>query len=201
MAESVAPTILTAKTLDDVLRRCGDFGRFQWFHYFFLSMMQTSACLVSLYYVYGAAEPEHRCRLPSSVWPNDNQFNPIDIEYEVRLRQYIPLENDRWDQCHLWNSTSSNTTLVDCSNGWIFDRSVFGFTFTEEASLVCHDKAKKSWLATQVQTAGFLLLITGTLADRFGRKTTIVGVSLLLSIVCLSMQIIMQWIPMSMNLK
>ncbi|CAF3814538.1 unnamed protein product [Rotaria sordida] len=56
-------------------------------------MIEFSAGIVSLYYVYGAAEPEHRCRLPSQIWPNDNQFNPINAQHEACLRQYIPMEN------------------------------------------------------------------------------------------------------------
>ncbi len=88
-------------SLDDVLRSCGDFQRFQWIHYFFLNMIQFSAGIVSLYYVYGAAEPEHRCRLPSQLWPNDNQFNPNNSQYQTVLHLYIPIENGKWDQCHL----------------------------------------------------------------------------------------------------
>src|ERR1700734_8397 len=98
MKESIDPAVSTAETLEDVLRRCGGFGRFQWFHYFFLNLIQIFAGMLYFYYVYGAAEPAHRCRLPSSLWPNDNQFNPINTEYEARLRQYIPMENNRWDQ-------------------------------------------------------------------------------------------------------
>lgn len=197
----MAPTISKAKTLDDVLRLCGDFRRFQWIHYFFLNMIEISAGLVSYYYIYGAAEPEHRCRLPSTLWPNDNQFNPIDPEYQTYLHRYIPIENGNWDRCHLWNVTNSNQSLIDCSNGWIFDRSVFGLTFTEQANFVCNNKPKRSLIATLLQIAGFLILIIGTVADRFGRKPAIIGGNLLLVVVCLLIQISMQWISMSINLK
>lgn len=199
--DTVVAATSTAITLDDVVRRCGDIGRFQWFHYFFLNTIAISSGMVSLYYVFGAAEPEHRCRLPFSLRPNDTQFNPTDTTYLNLLHEYIPMENNKWDQCHLWNSTNDNTTLMDCSNGWVFDRNIFGLTFTEAASLVCRRKPKKSWLATLVQTAGFLLIIIGTLADRFGRKAMIISVSLLLLIICFSMQIAMQWIPMSIDVK
>jgi hypothetical protein len=199
--ESVASAISMSVSLDDVLRRCGGFNRFQWFHYLFLNIIQFFTGMVSLYYVYGAAEPEHRCRLPSQFWPNDNQFNPTNTQHKAHLHQYIPMKNGKWDQCHLWNSTSSDKSLIDCSNGWVFDRSIFGFTFTEEASLVCDAAPKKSWLATLVQAAAFALLIIGALADKFGRKASIIGVNLLLMTICLLMQIVMQWIPMSINSK
>ncbi|CAF5121430.1 unnamed protein product, partial [Rotaria sp. Silwood1] len=65
-------------SVDSVLKQCGDFGRFQLFHYFFLNLLQISTGLVAFYYIYGAAEPEHRCRLPSSIWQNDSQYNPVN---------------------------------------------------------------------------------------------------------------------------
>jgi hypothetical protein len=194
-------TVSTVISLDDVLRRCGDFGRFQWIHYCFLNMLHISAGLVAFYYVYGAAEPEHRCRLPPSLWPNDNQYSPINATHESLLRLYIPTDNGKWDKCHLFDSINLNKSLIDCPNGWIFDRHVYGFTYTEEANFVCHAKSKRSWLSTLIQTAGFLLLIVGALADKFGRKVTITGVGLLLFSVCLCMQVAMQWIPMSTNSK
>mgnify|MGYP001058584150 FL=1 len=190
------------KTLDDVLRQCGGFGRFQWFNYVFLVTLEIAASLVSFYYVFGAAEPEHRCRLPTSIWPDDNQFNPTNTTYETCLYENIPLNDHKWDQCHLRNSTYSNESYVtDCSNGWVFDRSVFGYTFTEEASLVCADRSKKSWLSTILQMAGVLIVAIGSLADRFGRKSTIIGTTLLVLIICLILQILMQSTSMSTDTK
>jgi MFS family permease len=90
---------------------------------------------------------------------------------------------------------------VNCPNGWVYDRSIFGYTFTEEANFVCQNESKKSWLATVVQFAGFLLLIIGSLADKYGRKKIIVIVTILLFFTCLVTQIIMQWIPMTVQTK
>ncbi|CAF3868638.1 unnamed protein product [Rotaria sp. Silwood1] len=185
-------------TVDSVLKQCGDFGRFQWFHYFFLNLLQISAGAVAFYYVYGAAEPEHRCRLPSSILQNDNQYNPVNSTLKSLIDKYIPISNGKWDKCHIWDS---NRRLVDCPNGWVFDRHIYGFTFTEEAYLVCHTKGKKSWISTVMHIAGFTLLIVGPLADRFGRKTMIIFLTLTLFLICLLLQSLMQWVPMSIHVK
>lgn len=189
------------KNLDDVLRLCGGFGRFHWFHCFFLNLFEVAAGLISFYYVFGAAEPEHRCRLPLIIWPNDNQYNPSNNSYLAYLRENIPMNDQHWDQCHLFNSTGFDQSWIGCTNGWTFNRDVFGYTFTEEASLVCADKPRKSWLSTVVQAAGILIVFIGPIADRFGRKRTIVGCMLLILLVCLTLQSIIQWVPMSINTK
>ncbi|CAF4507366.1 unnamed protein product [Rotaria magnacalcarata] len=59
-------------SLDIILQKCGDLGRFQLFHYFFINLISMSAAVVGFYYVFAAANIDHRCRLPDNVWPNDN---------------------------------------------------------------------------------------------------------------------------------
>ena len=88
-----------------------------------------------------------------------------------------------------------NDTLVSCPNGWVYDRSVFGYTFTEEANLVCSSEPTKSWLATLFQCGGFSLLIVGSLADKYGRKKLTVIVTILLIVICAITQILLQWLP------
>jgi hypothetical protein len=191
----------TTVSLENVIDQCGGLARFQWLHIFFLNLVQISAGLAAFYFVYGAGEPNHRCRLAQSVWPNDNQYNSINSTHQLLLKLYFPVQDGKWDQCHLFDSTDINKTLIECPNGWVFDRSVFGLTLTETMDLVCRAKPKKSLLSTLVQTGGFLVLIAGLLADKFGRKRTTLGVSILIFTVCLIMQIAMQWISMPIKLK
>lgn len=199
--ESLDLTPFATVSLESVLHQCGGLSRFQWLQIFFLNLVQISAGLAAFYFVYGAAEPNHRCRLAPSVWPNDNQYNPINSTHELFLKLYFPAQDGKWDQCHLFDSTDLNKTLIECPNGWVFDRSVFGFTLTEEMDLVCRAKPKKSLLSILVQSGGFLVLIAGVLADKFGRKRTALSVSILIFTVCLVLQIAMQWISMPIKLK
>ncbi|CAF1370142.1 unnamed protein product [Rotaria sordida] len=192
-----------AFSFDGILKKCGDLGRFQLIHYFFINFIALSAGIVSFYYIFGAAEPGHRCRLPENVWPNDIQYYPINSTHERLINSYIPKDKDGkiWEKCVRYTIENRSDTLVNCPNGWAYDRSIFGYTFTEEANLVCNSEPIKSWLATLFQCGGFSLLIIGTLADKFGRKRLIVIVVILLLITCLITQILMQWIPMTVHAK
>ncbi|CAF3695292.1 unnamed protein product [Rotaria sp. Silwood1] len=200
---SLSSLATTGISLDNIIRKCGDFGRFQIIHYFFLSIIAMSGSIISFYYVFGIAKPDHRCRLPVNVWPNDTQYNPINQTHELYINNYIPktIDGKQWENCVRYMISNMNNTLINCPNGWVYDRSIFGYTFTEEADFVCHNESKRSWLATVIQCSGFLLLIIGSFADKYGRKKMIVIVTMILFITCLITQIIMQWIPMTIKTK
>jgi hypothetical protein len=126
-------------SLENVIRRCGDFNRFQFIHYIFLSILNFSSGVTGFYYVFGLAEPYFRCRLPSNVWPNDNEFNSYNATHQSLLNQYQYIR-----------STCADVNGTTC-NGYVYDRSVFGRTFTEEAGYVCNDAFEKTWLSTAYQ--------------------------------------------------
>ncbi|CAF1266199.1 unnamed protein product [Adineta steineri] len=200
---SLSSLATTGISLDNILRKCGDFGRFQILHYIFMNWISMSFGIISFYYVFGAAEPDHRCRLPNNIWLDDTQYNPINHTHELYINNYIPKTKDgkTWEKCIVYKIENQTNTLINCPNGWIYDRSIFGYTFTEEANFVCQNKSHKSWLATALQFSGFSLLIIGSLADKYGRKKMTVIVTIVLFLTCLITQIIMQWIPMTVNTK
>src|SRR5690348_9599908 len=100
-----------------------------------MNIITMSAGVISFYYVFGAAEPDHRCRLPENIWPNDIQYNSINQTHEIYLNNYIPKAKDgkHWEKCVRYTTDNINNTPVKCPNGWVYDRSIFGYTFTEEA--------------------------------------------------------------------
>ena len=181
-------------SLDDILRRCGDRGRFQCVHFFFMNLIGMSAGIVSFYYVFALATPDHRCRLPNEIWPNDTLYRTVDRVHDGLVARYV-------STCSYYPSGNRNESAVECPHGWVYDRSTFGYTFTEEANFVCERESQKSWLATLMQCGGFSLLIIGSLADRYGRKRLVVLVTLLLFSTCLLTQILMQWTPMTVQTK
>lgn len=161
-----------------------------------------SAGFIAFYYVFGAAEPEHRCQLPPSIWPNDVHYYPVNRTHESYIDAFIPKTKDgRWSKCMRYATNQRNSTLVNCPNGWAYDRSIFGYTFTEEANLVCHSEPKKSWLSTLMQTGGFSLILIGSLGDKYGRRKTTIITTMIMFIMCVLTQIPMQWIPMTANAK
>jgi len=125
-------------SLENVIRRCGDFNRYQFLHYIFLSILNFSTSITGFYYVFGLAEPLFRCRLPSNVWPDDNQYQSYNTTHSLFLAQYQSFPS----QCEI-NGTRCNS--------FVYDRSVFGRTFTEEADYICGGNLKKTWLSTAHQ--------------------------------------------------
>ncbi|CAF1378673.1 unnamed protein product [Rotaria magnacalcarata] len=168
-----------------------------------MNLISISAATISYYYVFAAANIDHRCRLPENIWPNDNQYHPINKTHELLVNRYIPKTNDgkNWEQCVRYINGTTNDTLMNCPNGWAYDRSVFGYTFTEEANFVCGSSSKRSLIATLMQCGGFALLFIGPNADKFGRKKVITTVIIFLFVTCLITQTMMQWIPMSIGTK
>ncbi|CAF3412298.1 unnamed protein product [Rotaria socialis] len=201
-ATSRSSSTTKSVSLDGLIRLCGDLGPFQFIHFFFINLISMSAGMVAFYYVYGAAEPKHRCQLSPSVWPNDVHYWPINQTHEFYINAYIPKEKDGiWNKCMRSTMKDRNSTLLNCPNGWAYDRSVFGYTFTEEANLVCYHTPKKSWVSTLMQTGGFSLLLIGSLGDKYGRRKTTIITTIFLCVMCLLTQISMQWIPMTVDTK
>src|SRR5215510_11259599 len=101
MNTSASTLAETPISLDRILKKCGDLGRFQLIHYFFMNLISMSAAIMAYYYVFGAADINHRCRLPESVWPDDTYYYPINQTHEILINSYIPKTEDgtTWDNC------------------------------------------------------------------------------------------------------
>lgn len=190
-------------SFDSVLKKCGDLGRFHLFHYFFINLIAMGAGVAGFYYVFAAADPNHRCRLSPTVWPHDDQYYPINRTHEIFLNVYIPKTKDgkKWDSCSIYLTGNPNDSLISCPYGWVYDRSVFGYTFTEEANLVCQHQSKKSWLATCFQLGGLCLLFLGSLADRYGRRTMTIIVMIFVLCSSAIIQTLMQFLSLSVDVK
>ena len=163
-----------------------------------------AAGIFSFYYVFAAAEPNHRCQLPFDLWPNDTSYYSLNETHQHLINEWIPKTSNgnKLEKCLIYSMNDGfNRTPIECPNGWAYDRSIFGYTFTEEANFVCRNQSKKSWLATMIQCGGFSLLIIGSLADRYGRKKVAVVLTIVLFTTCLLTQIILQWIPLTMETK
>jgi hypothetical protein len=125
-------------SLENVLRRCGDFNRYQLIHYICLNLLSLTSAVTGFYYVFALAEPLFRCRLPSTLW-SDDQYNSYNTSHSLLIDQYqysaSKCEDSNGTKCH----------------SFVYDRSVFGRTFTEEAGYICGDSIEKTWLSTAYQ--------------------------------------------------
>ncbi len=126
-------------SLENIIKQCGDFNRYQFIHYIFLSLLNFSSGITGFYYVFGLAEPYFRCQLPSNIWRNDSQYDPYNSTHKLLLEQYQYLQS----KCEDINGTTCRS--------FVYDRSVYGRTFTEEAGYVCDNVFEKTWMSTAYQ--------------------------------------------------
>uniref|UniRef100_F7EE49 Major facilitator superfamily (MFS) profile domain-containing protein n=1 Tax=Ornithorhynchus anatinus TaxID=9258 RepID=F7EE49_ORNAN len=167
----------------DLLDSLGGLGTFQ--------MLQTAllllpGCLFSCQNFlqnFSAAEPDHRCRLPSP----DNRSGAGDLTGPVGardlLRASVPLDaQGRPDRCLRYprpqwqlllpNASAEGLVTEGCLQGWVYERTVFLSTIVTEWDLVCAKKPLKS-IAQSIYMTGLMVgsVVFGILSDRFGRKT------------------------------
>ena len=133
--------MVDAVSLENVLRRCGDLGPFQIIHYIFLNFITLGSGITTYYYVFGCAEPSFRCRLPATLWPDDHEYRPINETHQYVINQW-----QRASSCEDLNGSV-------CRN-FLYDRRVFGRTFTEDGDYVCQNALKKTWISTMYQVGG-----------------------------------------------
>jgi hypothetical protein len=126
-------------SLENVLKRCGDFGRYQLIHYIFLNLICIGSGVNAFYYVFGVAEPSFRCRLPSDIWSGEDQFQSINDTHQSLIDNFLSSKS----KCDGINGSK-------CTD-FVYDRSVFGKTFTEYSNFVCSNAVKRTWISTAYQ--------------------------------------------------
>ena len=128
-------------SLENVIRRCGDLGTFQLIHYIFLNLITLGGGITTYYYVFAVAEPSYRCRLPSNIWPYDENYHAFNSTHLDLISQ-----GQLTSKCNDFNGSH-------CQH-FLYDRNVFGRTFTEEGDYICRNALKKTWLSTMYQVGG-----------------------------------------------
>ncbi|CAF1389180.1 unnamed protein product [Adineta steineri] len=141
------------------------------------------------YYIFGVAEPTFRCRLPLNIWPDEDKYQFINNTHQLLIETWI-----------------SSTSKCDTINGskctdFVYDRSVFGRTFTEDANFVCTNAVKRTWLATVFQIGACSTLINGPLSDKIGRRKMIQLLTTTLFIIPATILVFIQFIHMTINVK
>ncbi|UJR37768.1 hypothetical protein I4U23_030461 [Adineta vaga] len=174
---------LKSITLEHVIHECGSFHRYQYIHFFFLSLFPIASGIVNFYYVFGAAENIYECQIPNEMKRNFHvDILPSQCSYIIKNDQNITI---RMNSCTKWK----------------YDRSVFGETFTSEADFICERSIHRSFLATMLQMGAMMIFFTGQIIDMIGRRRSfhlLVGMLLITSIIT---QSLLQFVPMSTNQK
>ncbi|XP_054734015.1 organic cation transporter protein [Anastrepha obliqua] len=172
-------------TLDGILVRIGQFGRFQLFNYVLLCIPMIFNAFFSISYVFTASTVVHRCFVPQCD-------SPASDYYEPWLNYTIPMKGSSYEQCTRFAATNRTEDIMaeytnpssefctpayfnqsnteKCGNDLKFRDEEY--TISNEFSIFCSD----IWMLTMVGTINNIgqfvgIPVGGFFADRFGRRT------------------------------
>ncbi|XP_004383878.1 solute carrier family 22 member 6 isoform X2 [Trichechus manatus latirostris] len=163
---------------NDLLQQVGGVGRFQWTQVILVVLPLLLMASHNTLQNFTAAIPTHHCRPPADAnlskdggleaWlPRDRRGQP-----ESCLRFTSP----QWGPPSA-NGTEANVTgaTEPCTDGWIYNNSIFPSTIVTEWDLVCSHRALRP-LAQSLYMVGVLLgaMVFGYLADRLGRRKILI---------------------------
>lgn len=142
----------------------GEWGRYQMFQMFLLMLASMTAGMHMLSLVTVAAIPEHRCGL--SWLENDTSIGWGSEE----VRSAIPLNPDgSLSSCFILDPVTNSSSA--CIH-WVYNTTYYTSTRATQWNMVC-DRRWMGALAQSVYMFGvfFGAISSGTLADKYGRKT------------------------------
>ncbi|KAH8354067.1 hypothetical protein KR084_003795 [Drosophila pseudotakahashii] len=165
-------------SLDAILVRIGQFGRYQIINYVLLCVPMLFNAFFSISYVFTASTVVHRCNVPQC----DNSTSVYDENW---LNFTIPYKNSAIDACHRYavNETEAPDPFLGyCAEDYFTIESEtcghdFKFrdeekTISTEFGIYCEDEWKLSMVGTINNVGQFVgIPLGGFFADRFGRRT------------------------------
>ncbi|XP_072178172.1 organic cation transporter protein-like [Diadema setosum] len=174
---------------DDILLEIGEFGRYQRWVYTMVIITSIPVAFHQMAQVFLAGASDHWCEVAS--WQDyDCEANGLsDADCADLKRNASSPMNGTEDQlqCYKYevvdemefhpglNPTSYNdTTLIECNDGWVYDKSQYKSSIIQDFNLVCDD-ANLDSLAQSLYFVGVLVgsLLFGALSDIIGRRYTL----------------------------
>ncbi|XP_023170597.2 organic cation transporter protein [Drosophila hydei] len=184
-------------SLDAILVRIGQFGRFQLINYALLCVPMVFNAFFSISYVFTASTVVHRCNVTQCD-------SPGSVYEEPWLNFTVPFKNSAWDSCSRYESTleSQSPTFSEpstkfCAAEYFGNRTEncgtdFKFrdeekTISTEFDIFCKDEWKLSMVGTVNNIGQFVgIPLGGYFADRYGRRTMLAiagGLSALMGVI------------------
>ncbi|XP_001352880.2 organic cation transporter protein [Drosophila pseudoobscura] len=170
-------------SLDAILVRIGQFGRYQIINYVLLCVPMLFNAFFSISYVFTASTVVHRCNITQCD-------SPASVYEESWLNFTVPYKNSAWDDCHRYvaNETEQLYAPFTDPSGAYCDAAYFNretetcghdFKFRDEEKTIstefgifCADQWKLSMVGTINNVGQFVgIPIGGFFADRYGRRT------------------------------
>uniref|UniRef100_A0A1A9UJJ4 Major facilitator superfamily (MFS) profile domain-containing protein n=1 Tax=Glossina austeni TaxID=7395 RepID=A0A1A9UJJ4_GLOAU len=174
-SEVRAKEIANESTLDAILVRIGEFGRFQLFNYVLLCLPMIFNAFQSISYVFTASSVVYRCNVTLCDSARSEYWEPW-------LNFTIPSTNSNFDQCHHYAIIHSSDVQLKCSaenfnssqlencNDYKFRD--HEYTIANEFNFFCSNEWKLTMAGTFNNIGQFIgIPLGGLLADKFGRRT------------------------------
>ncbi|KAM8708242.1 hypothetical protein ACLKA7_015244 [Drosophila subpalustris] len=169
-------------TLDAILVRIGQFGRYQIINYVLLCIPMVFNAFFSISYVFTASTVVHRCNITQCD-------SPSSLYEEPWLNFTVPYKNSEWDACNRYvNIFEVNQSLITdpssdmcapeyfnndkekCGNDLKFRDEEK--TVSTEFGIFCDDEWKLTLAGTINNVGQFVgIPVGGFFADRYGRRT------------------------------
>ncbi|XP_074033252.1 organic cation transporter protein-like isoform X2 [Leptinotarsa decemlineata] len=182
--------------LDDVLEELGELGTFQILTYVLISLPVLFCAAGGMSYVFTAGVPEYRCFIPECEDQLDTSYNVPWMKWAIPNKisedQVIGVKTDSCSRYVHENDSSEfhstvcteksfTNTTVACSE-LIFDENER--TIVNDFNITCLENQWKISLVGTAHFAGILVgsLVSGILADRFGRKLIFIFCIFLMSV-------------------
>ena len=131
---------------DEVLKVLGEFGRYQWYAFFFLNAVNFIGPFSTLQHVFYTGKSDHWCKVFDQ--PNCTVYGLNTQEECVQVMKNVsipPADNPGtdpyyYDNCQQWDLPNGlefspsidpsdyNASKVDCKNGWEYNTSQYETT-------------------------------------------------------------------------
>ncbi len=109
------------------------------------------------------ATPQHRCQIPTL--PNDT-FHPANPSHLALINAHFPSNITTTNtNCYI----TLNETTVKCDH-WVYSDEHYTRTIVTEWDLVCGNLAQRGLFKSLHFAGTFGVVLTGVLADKYGRK-------------------------------
>ncbi|CAH1131606.1 unnamed protein product [Ceutorhynchus assimilis] len=167
-------------SLDAILIKLGDFGRYQIFVFSLVCVAVVLHSMAHIAYVFTAMDLDYRCKIPECD-------SPINPEYQQPwLGNSIPYTNHRPDKCSRYVPFKNDTGLNNCTLGDFnmdivvrcedFVYSGVEHTILKEYNLQCDNNLWKLTMVGTINNIGqfFGLMTSGFISDKYGRKVVLV---------------------------
>ncbi|ELU12833.1 hypothetical protein CAPTEDRAFT_83226, partial [Capitella teleta] len=165
-----------------VVGGCGVYQISVLLYYIAFSMISLEGGLTN----FVGGKMDHWCRIPALRNLTHEQQKYIGIpgssgSFEKCQRFPLDYSNYTTQEFLNWNRSLmtdhiSQSELINCDAGWVYDQSMWVSSIVSEWDLVCSDSWKVA-MANTVYMAGWLVgaLFVGPISDKFGRRRTIIA--------------------------